>query len=204
MFHIRQSLAVSALVVSGLVGAQVNIQGGGSSVKVDGSGVSINAPGASVNAGAAAGVKAGKGSVASTGGKCVNGTLSVKASGVGDRKLGALECDLVVIENAAVGDMTIGSVKAKELRATLSGTGNLLIGGGSAESATFSVAGTGDLKAAGLATGMSSVAIGGVGNVEVNAEKTLTTVISGTGDVLYRGNAKVSNKSNGVGEVKRM
>jgi Putative auto-transporter adhesin, head GIN domain len=186
--------------------AQVNIQVPGSSVKVDASGVAITAPGVSVNAGtnATANSKNAARAVASTGGKCVNGTLSVKTGGVGDRKLGDLVCDLVVLENAAVGDLKVGSVKAKEMRVMVTGTGNVVIGSGSVDAASYSIAGTGDIIASGVKATSASVAIAGVGNAQVHADKALSTSISGTGDVLYKGTPSLSSNTSGIGSVRNM
>jgi Putative auto-transporter adhesin, head GIN domain len=198
MKQLNQLLSSSCALVALVAGsalAQVNIQVPGTSVKVDGGNVSITAPGTQVNAGAnaTAGAKAAKG-VASTGGKCVNGTLSVKSGGVGDRKLGELVCDLVVLEN----------VKAKELRVMLTGTGNVAIGGGTADAATYSIAGTGDIMASGVKASSTSVAIAGVGNAQVHADKALSASISGTGDILYKGSPSLSSNTSGIGSVRNM
>ncbi len=198
--------ALIAAVISVTAFAQVNIQGGGSSVKIDGSGVSITGGGAAVNLGAATGAAAttknGKNATNSTGGKCVNGVLSMKNAGVGDRKFGMLACDLVVLENAGVGDMIVASITAKEVRVILSGVGNWSVGDGKAEKATYELTGTGDIKADKLSSKMSNVTISGVGNASVNAADTLNTVITGTGDVRYVGKPGVSSNGNGIGEVK--
>jgi hypothetical protein len=188
-----------------LVSAQFTLPKIGTSVNIDKSGVSVNAAGVTVNSSdlKAAAKKANR-NVASTDGKCVDGTLSIKTSGVGDQKLGDLACNLVVVDNNAIGDLMIASVKAKEFVLTLSGTGNIVIDGGTVESADYLISGTGDLKAANLKAVGAVISIEGTGNADINAVKTLNTATAGTGDVRYNGSPSVSSNTTGKGNVSRM
>jgi len=90
------------------------------------------------------------------------------------------------------------------LDAIISGVGSVKMIGHIAD-ASINISGAGSLKAYDLIIQNLKIKKSGVCNVHVFAEKEIDIETSGTGDIYYKGNAKVKNlKNDGVGVVKKM
>ncbi|MBS1530919.1 MAG: DUF2807 domain-containing protein [Bacteroidetes bacterium] len=95
------------------------------------------------------------------------------------------------------------SIKAGSAHATISGSGNIKLSG-SANDADFVVSGSGEISGRDLRSNSVSAVITGSGNIYVQAERSINAHITGSGSVLYSGNASSINSSTtGSGRVTR-
>jgi hypothetical protein len=95
------------------------------------------------------------------------------------------------------------AVKSGNLHATISGSGNIKLSGNTGD-ADFVVTGSGEISGKDLRTNSVSAVITGSGNIYVQAEKSINAHITGSGSVLYSGNASSINSSTtGSGRVSK-
>jgi len=92
--------------------------------------------------------------------------------------------------------------KATKVRASISGSGDIQLGGKTSE-LEVAISGSGSFKGYGLKAEDVQVKISGSGNVETTAAAKLDAVISGSGDIYYKGNPGLSLKSAGSGKIKK-
>jgi len=124
-------------------------------------------------------------------------------SGSGTIKVeGELQGSDVTVHISGSGNITTG-VKAEKFDAHISGSGSVEMTG-TASDATFEISGSGQLKGKTLKTGTAKVRLSGSGNIYVNADKTLSAHISGSGSLVYSGTASVTDIStSGSGRVRK-
>lgn len=96
------------------------------------------------------------------------------------------------------------SVDSYDLEASLSGTGDLKFAGKS-HKGIFTIAGTGNIIANNLLLDYAWCNISGNGNATLNVSKELNANITGFGDITYKGDAVVKDKSiTGTGSVSKI
>ncbi|HWZ02636.1 MAG TPA: head GIN domain-containing protein [Mucilaginibacter sp.] len=84
------------------------------------------------------------------------------------------------------------AVKSDNLQVTISGSGTVHLNG-SADNTKVVISGSGDMKGKELKTNSASVTIAGSGNAYFNADKTVSAHIVGSGNVVYSGNATITD-----------
>ena len=95
-------------------------------------------------------------------------------------------------------------IKTVDLDSKISGSGNVDLRG-SARNTQLAISGSGNFDAEDLASENCEVRISGSGNARVQVDGSLDSVVSGSGNVYYRGNPeKLSNKSSGSGSIKKI
>jgi len=95
------------------------------------------------------------------------------------------------------------SVKSGNLHATISGSGSIHLDG-STDEAKVMISGSGEMNSRNLKTNDASVTITGSGNAYFTAEKTVSARIVGSGNVIYSGNATITeSKTIGSGGVSK-
>ncbi len=95
------------------------------------------------------------------------------------------------------------SVKSGKLDAAISGSGSIHLNGNAGET-NIRISGSGSLIGKQLSTGSTSVKIAGSGNAYVMAEKTISASIVGSGNVIYNGNAAITNsRTIGSGRISK-
>lgn len=100
------------------------------------------------------------------------------------------------------GDIT-ATIKSDGLRAKISGSGSIKLSG-SCGDADISISGSGQIDARGLKAQAVIAGITGSGGVYITAEKTVSAHITGSGNVVYSGNAIVTDTHTvGSGRVSR-
>jgi hypothetical protein len=93
------------------------------------------------------------------------------------------------------------SVKSDGLHATISGSGSIKLNGRTSD-ADIVITGSGEIEGRDLKTESAKVMITGSGSVYLTADKSLTAHITGSGNVVYSGNASVVNsRYTGSGRV---
>jgi hypothetical protein len=96
------------------------------------------------------------------------------------------------------------AVDAGDLDVSIAGSGNINLKG-KANETNISIAGSGNLKADYFKANSADISIAGSGDVHMGIEKSLTAHIAGSGNVIYSGNATVSNvTAAGSGRVTRL
>jgi len=99
------------------------------------------------------------------------------------------------------GDLDIRGYDQPTLDVRLTGSGNLN-GGGHTKTLALAIAGSGDADLSALAATDTSVTLSGSGDAELNTSGKLTSDVTGSGDVRFRGHPKaVESKIVGSGTV---
>lgn len=105
---------------------------------------------------------------------------------------------------AGSGSISATGIDAKKFDAHVTGSGDINITG-KAESLTASISGSGNIDTTKLPVAVADVRVTGSGNAKVNAMKSITATVTGSGDVHYAGNpSEVQEHVTGSGSVKKM
>lgn len=128
---------------------------------------------------------------------------SLTNAGSGSIKVeGALSGSEVKMVLSGSGNIS-SSVKSEKFQTIISGSGSIHVDG-NASDASVQISGSGEMMGKELKTGSVSVSIAGSGSAYINAEKTISAHIIGSGNVIYSGKATVSDrKTIGSGRVSK-
>jgi hypothetical protein len=128
---------------------------------------------------------------------------SLANAGSGSIKVeGAVTGSDVSISVAGSGDIE-SSIKSGSLQASISGSGSIRLNGSTGD-VKVNIAGSGEMKAKELEASSVSASIAGSGNAYINASKTVSAHIVGSGSLIYSGNATIiDSKTIGSGSVSR-
>jgi len=128
---------------------------------------------------------------------------SVANAGSGSVKVdGTVSGSSVDIAVAGSGSLT-ATAKAGGLKVNISGSGSVSLNG-SAEDTKINITGSGELNAKGFKTENASANIAGSGGAYLEADKTVSANIVGSGNVVYTGSASITNsRTIGSGRVSR-
>ena len=100
------------------------------------------------------------------------------------------------------GNIHLNSGSFKGLQFAVSGSGNIVVKGGTAGKVTARISGSGNIDCSEVTAEDVEVKISGSGNARVNANKSLSADISGSGNVFYKGSAtNISTKVAGSGKA---
>jgi hypothetical protein len=114
-----------------------------------------------------------------------------------------IEGDNVKISLSGSGDIKLKKVEAKSLKLSVAGSGDIKVTG-RALTEDLNIAGSGDISAFDLVAEKCNASIAGSGDIRLYASKNLKVSIAGSGDVFYKGEAKIDNFSvAGSGEIHR-
>jgi hypothetical protein len=126
---------------------------------------------------------------------------SVGIEGSGDfHAESPLQTDRLAIAIEGSGSLE-AEISVDEVSVRISGSGDVALGG-TARDALLEIDGSGSIAAADLACVDAQVVIQGSGSATLQASRTLTVEIRGSGDVRYRGGAKVVLSDSGSGTVR--
>jgi hypothetical protein len=126
-------------------------------------------------------------------------SMSIGGSGSAKLKLGA---EQTRIDIPGAGAVTV-KLNSAETRLSIPGAGTCRLTG-MTDRLWVEISGAGKCAAAGLASREAHVSVSGSGTAEVFAHKTLDASISGTGKILYAGDAKVTSHITGMGTIGRL
>ena len=127
---------------------------------------------------------------------------SVSSAGAGDVDIEAFDTPALKIAVAGSGEVKLARLTTAELAVSISGSGGVE-GSGKAAKLAVSIAGSGEVDLDDLVADNATVKIVGSGEAGLHANRTLEVTIAGSGDVSYRGDAKVTQKVMGSGIVQR-
>ena len=100
------------------------------------------------------------------------------------------------------GDIEL-SVEADKLKTVISGSGDIDLSG-KARDFDVTVSGSGDVNAFGLEADHVNANVSGSANIKVTANESLMARVSGSGDILYKGDPeKVDTKASGSGDINK-
>ncbi len=128
---------------------------------------------------------------------------SVALSGSGDI-IGkdVLRADDFSASMSGSGDINL-SVEADYLKTVISGSGDIELSG-KARDFDVTVSGSGDVDAFDLEADHVKANVSGSANIKVTANQSLTARVSGSGDILYKGDPdKVDSKASGSGDINK-
>ncbi|MBS1765588.1 MAG: DUF2807 domain-containing protein [Bacteroidetes bacterium] len=127
-------------------------------------------------------------------------TIEISGSGTLTSK-DTLHTSTLMLIVSGSGKITLNVADAEMINVNINGSGKIKLQG-SAEMLKADISGTGKLIAHNLKTKNSSFNISGVGSATVATEDTLSTNISGTGKIYYKGAPKHINREiSGIGKI---
>ncbi|MBN1754741.1 DUF2807 domain-containing protein [bacterium] len=111
-----------------------------------------------------------------------------------------LNSNYLQVVNNGPGSINL-NILAQDFQSSLNGPGNLYLEG-FAVSHKVSISGSGDLEAFKLRTDRTSINIGGSGKARIQATEILSALITGSGNIYYKGEPKnVQKQISGSGDV---
>jgi hypothetical protein len=131
----------------------------------------------------------------------LTGNASLKTSGSGNIK-GNVNASNLAVSVSGSGNIT-SAITTEKLTASVSGSGGLTLMG-NVKDAEIKVSGSGHIKAQELKADVVKATVSGSGNIYITAQKSLEGHSSGSGNIIYTGNAtNVNVSSSGSGKVKK-
>ena len=121
------------------------------------------------------------------------GDISFKVTGSGKVEVGRLIAGKLAVSIAGSGDVVINECVAKNVYGTVTGSGDIRLLAGNAAYAEYNVRGSGDIRAFVMRAEKVMATVSGSGNVECSAKTGLEANVSGSGRIIYEGNAVVRN-----------
>lgn len=113
----------------------------------------------------------------------------------------ALSGAKIKISISGSGDFDLDNIKFENVDFHVSGSGNIKVNG-DAQNVGFHVSGSGDIKASDLKAQAVTCRVSGSGNINCNATKSLDALVSGSGDIRYKGKPEtVKSKVSGSGDI---
>ncbi len=127
---------------------------------------------------------------------------SLGMSGSGNVKAdGTLSGNRLAISISGSGDFDLNNIKYEDMELGISGSGDVSISG-AADRVVMKISGSGDVKAGDLKAQSVQCQVSGSGNITCNAQKSLDALVSGSGDIRYKGKpASVKTKVSGSGDI---
>ena len=127
----------------------------------------------------------------------------IALSGSGDLKTkNTIKSDQFSAKLSGSGDLTL-DLMASNFEFSLSGSGDVNLTGSSNDFIS-KMSGSGDIDASNLKSKNADIAISGSGDVKVFCSESLKARVSGSGDIIYKGDPKsVDKKVSGSGEISK-
>ena len=126
----------------------------------------------------------------------------IDVAGSGDVKASGLTTDQLLLNMSGSGSMDTSRIAADTLTVQLTGSGAVTVSG-HASRQMVTISGSGSYVAGDLSSQQAVVGVTGSGSSEVNVTDSLTAIISGSGDVTYKGTPRVQQRVTGSGSVKQ-
>jgi hypothetical protein len=99
------------------------------------------------------------------------------------------------------GTMVVAKLIAEDVQAKISGSGSIQVYAGNATKESLSISGSGVIDFMALTAIQANTSTSGSGTMRVNVVSYLDCKISGSGDVMYKGNPKISSSISGSGRI---
>jgi hypothetical protein len=123
--------------------------------------------------------------------------------GSGSTVSGPLRADELTLALHGSNDLRIEALDARRVDLLHAGAGDVLIRRGRVDVQRIVLEGSGTVDATALDARSSDVLLSGAGQVRLAAEQRLAARIDGSGDIVYRGQPRVTQVVRGAGDVRR-
>jgi len=129
--------------------------------------------------------------------------FDLDVSGSGNINLeGSILGKVVRVNKSGSGNIKLRNIEAEDISVIVSGSGNTEITKGITKKQTIRLSGSGNINMPNVDSEASTATISGSGDIDIRASKSLEGKISGSGNILYHGNAQVTNSSfSGSGRI---
>jgi hypothetical protein len=127
--------------------------------------------------------------------------LDVSGSGC-IQAMSPLQSNQMEMEISGSGEINLPTLNAQNFDAEISGSGKITISSGTCPVVNTDISGSGAIRISGMQSNQVRTRTSGSGLTKVWATQTLFADISGSGDVLYRGNPLIDTHISGSGKVK--
>jgi hypothetical protein len=128
--------------------------------------------------------------------------FELSISGSSDVNVEGLAVEKLSVEVRGSGDLEIEDLEGESVEVQVSGSGDVSARG-TAPDQSVTVRGSGSVDTFALESRSTQARVSGSGNVELWVTETLDVTISGSGDISYRGDAKVTHDISGSGRLRR-
>lgn len=127
--------------------------------------------------------------------------LEVSGSGI-IQGMGGIQTQALDLVVSGSGEINLPTLQAQMLDADISGSGKVTVSAGSCPETHTQISGSGSIRLSGMQSDRVHCQTSGSGLTRVWASQTLYADISGSGDVLYRGQPVIETHISGSGSVK--
>lgn len=111
----------------------------------------------------------------------------------------------LILNLSGSGDIELDRLKIDKGEARVSGSGSIKMAGSQkATSLKVAISGSGSVNAINLEIDDADVKISGSGNARVFARENLTALLAGSGNIYYRGDARIDARVSGSGKVRKV
>jgi hypothetical protein len=114
---------------------------------------------------------------------------------------GTVTADNIGLYINGSGNITLPALNSNNIDCKIAGSGDVNLKGGTGKSASYNISGSGNIYAIDMPCQDASIRVSGSGNVSVNAANSLKIVVSGSGDVRYKGNPIIDSQIGGSGKL---
>lgn len=126
--------------------------------------------------------------------------FTVKISGSSNINIPQMSVESLKVRVSGSGDLAVGELTAEVVHLQVSGSGDVVLAGAT-ESLAIAVNGSGNVDSEGLEVQSAEVSVGGSGDVAVRVREDLDVHITGSGNVDYWGNPTVTSRVSGSGDL---
>lgn len=117
---------------------------------------------------------------------------------------GNIRAEELSIDVSGSGSVTVASLDAKDFDLSMSGSGDVEVDSGTVSNFSIRKSGSGEVNASGVKSNVCSVHMSGSGDVKISADKSIEARMSGSGSILYKGDAMVNRiEHSGSGEISK-
>jgi Putative auto-transporter adhesin, head GIN domain len=125
-------------------------------------------------------------------------TMSGSGNVVAQNKLSGSKINIGI---SGSGNFELDNIKFGNVEFLISGSGNINVTG-ETDKVNFQVSGSGDIKASDLKAQSVECHVSGSGNINCNVSKSLNALVSGSGDIRYKGKPEtIKTKVSGSGDI---
>ena len=125
-------------------------------------------------------------------------------SGSGNVTSKKIKAQQIKIRKSGSGNIKLTALETDDADLSLSGSGDLEIEGGYAKTQSAHISGSGNIRAHGLKSNECTAFISGSGSIDVSVSQSLAGTISGSGNIVYDGDAQVKKLGiSGSGRISR-
>lgn len=136
---------------------------------------------------------AGSGTIKATSLQCKE-TIQAKIAGSGEITVSEGETGKTSLSVTGSGEIQINSLQTKQITTSITGSGEITLTG-TAQTAKYKVTGRGEIHADGMKADQVHAQITGSGTINCHTTESLSSKVTGSGEIIYEGNPKVINSN---------